>query len=78
MMKTTNKDIKNMAKYGKAVDVTHYGIDEYRALREKEGYFEDIACSVGAYGVTGRVVQGHNTGALYAVTHRSSAIYLFG
>lgn len=78
MMKTTNKDIRNMTKYGKAVDVTYYGVDEYRELKEKEGYFEEIAYSIGSYGCTGRVLQGKNTGTLYAVTSRTSAIYIFG
>lgn len=77
-MKTTIKDIKNLVGNGNAVDVTAYGLDDYRALRESEGYFKDIAHSIGGYGVSALVVQGANTGTLYAVTRRTSAIYLFG
>lgn len=77
-MKTTIKNIKNLVGNGNAVDVTAYGLDDYRALREKEGYFKDIAHSIGTYGVSALVVQGANTGTLYAVTRRTSAIYLFG
>lgn len=77
-MKTTLRDIKELVECGRAIDVTHFDMDDYRALREKEGYFEDVAHSIGTYGVSGRVVQGANTGTLYAVTRRTSAIYLFG
>ena len=77
-MKTTLRDIKELVKYEKAVDVTNFNMDDYKTLKESEGYFTEIAHSIGTYGVTGRVVQGSYTGTLYAVTRRTSAIYLFG
>lgn len=76
MMKTTLKDIKELAKGYNITDITDITSEDAEALRKKEGMFWDVAYSTGTYGVTGKVVQGHNTGKLYAIVGRTSAIYL--
>ena len=77
MIKVTQKDIRNLSEQPYCVNVTNCTPERYSDLRVKEGYFEPIMYSVGTYGVNGRVVRGHNTGTLYAISRRSSAIYLF-
>ena len=77
MEKVSLKFIKSMVSQGCATDVTHHGCDEHDALAKIEGWFEGIAYSTGIYGITGYLFKGHNTGALYAITARTSAIYIY-
>ena len=76
-MKTTQKELRALVKNGQAVDITRAGIKEHDALREKEGYFSTIAHAAGVYGCNGLLLKGSNTGTLYAITARTTAIYLF-
>ena len=71
-MKVTNKDIKEF----NATDITYISFDNMNKLREKEGYFKEIAYSKGLYGVSGVVIQGNNTKTLYKITSRTSAIFM--
>ena len=75
-MKTTLKDIKAMANRYDVEDITYIRFEDAETLREREGYFSEVAYSVGVYGVTGKVLQGHNTKKLYAITSRTSAIFM--
>ena len=77
MMKTTLKDIKELAKGYNVTDITNISSEGAELLHKKEGMFWNVAYSTGMYGVTGKVVQGNATGRLYAITSRTSAIYLF-
>lgn len=77
MIKYTQKQLKDMVKEGIAVDVTRYGIKEADALREKEGWLKQVGYSSGVYGCNGQLWQGNNTKTLYAITSRTTAIYLF-
>ena len=76
-MKTTLKDIIAMANRCDVEDITYIKFEDAEALREREGYLSEIAYSVGVYGVTGKILQGFNTGNLYAITSRTSAIFMF-
>lgn len=76
-MKTTLKGIKELANLYSVEDITHIKQEEAEQLQKLEGYFTTIAYSTGAYGVTGKVLQGNNTNKLYAITSRSNAIYMF-
>lgn len=76
-MKTTLKDIKAMANRYNVENITDISFEDANKLREYEGYFSNIAYSVGVYGVTGKVLQGCNTGKLYAIAGRTSAIFMF-
>ena len=71
-MKVTNKDIKEF----NATDITYISFNNMNKLREKEGYFKEVAYSKGLYGVSGVVIQGNNTKTLYKITSRTSAIFM--
>ena len=42
-----------------------------------EGWLDTVAYSTGLYGRSGTLYRGHNTGKMYVITSRTSAIYLF-
>lgn len=71
-MKTTLKEIKKF----NAKDITYISFNDMNELRKKEGYFKEIAYSMGTYGVTGCVIQGNNSGKMYKITSRTSAIFM--
>ena len=75
--KYTQKQLKNMVAEGLAVDIT-YGTNETRSELEKtEGYYTQIGYSAGVYGCNGMLLKGNKTGKLYAITSRSTAIFVF-
>lgn len=76
-MRFTQKALKTLVASGAAVDVTNHGIEEYEAIKDKEGYLEEIGKSRGVYGMNGGLWKGHNTGTLYACTARSTAIFIY-
>lgn len=78
MTRYTQKQLKQLVNIGAAVDVTRAGNDERRAILAKEDYLRQIGYAVSVYGCGGLLLQGEKTGTLYAVTHRSSAIFVFG
>ena len=71
MERMTQKALKRLVNLGIAKDVTNSsdrsGIPE--------GY-RQIGCSCGVYGCNGMLLQGES-GQLYAVTARATAIYIF-
>lgn len=71
MIKTTKKQLKQMVASGRAIDVTNAN-----GRREIPENYRQIAYSSGVYGCTGMLLQGES-GQLYAVTDRTSAIYIF-
>ena len=71
MIKTTKKQLKEMVLSGRAIDVTN--ANERSKIPEN---YRQIAYSSGVYGCTGMLLQG-KSGQLYAVTDRTSAIYIF-
>lgn len=71
MIKTTKRELKQMVKSGRAIDVTNA-----KGRNEIPENYRQIAYSSGVYGCTGMLLQGES-GQLYAVTDRTSAIYIF-
>lgn len=71
MIKTTKRELKQMVKSGRAIDVTNA-----QGRSEIPENYRQIAYSSGVYGCTGMLLQGES-GQLYAVTDRTSAIYIF-
>lgn len=71
MIKTTQRELKNMVKSGRAIDVTNAG--KRSAIPES---YTQIGYSSGVYGCNGMLLQGES-GQLYAVTQRTTAIYIF-
>ena len=78
MRKYTRKELRNMVSLGMAEDVTHANNEDYRKIIKKEGFLSQIGYSAGVYGCDGMLLQGHNSGSYYAVTSKTSAIYIFG
>lgn len=77
MTKYTQKQLREMVKYGIAENVSNYGCKEINELKEKEGWLEQVGYASGIYGCNGQLLKGHNTGNLYAITSRTQAIYVF-
>ena len=72
MKKYTQKELKNLVNLGLAVDVTRAG--EREAIPEN---YTQIGYSAGVYGCNGMLLKGLETGQLYAVTGRTTAIFIF-
>lgn len=77
MKKYTQKELKNLVALGVAEDITYGDNDTRRELEEKEGYYTQIGYSAGVYGCNGMLLKGHKTGTLYAITARTTAIFVF-
>lgn len=71
MIKITQRELKNLVKSGRAIDVTN--ADSRSTIPES---YSQIGYSSGAYGCNGMLLQGES-GQLYAVTQRTTAIYIF-
>lgn len=73
--KMTQKQIKDYVRDGAAIDITNYGFDEMaQFLREHN--LDKIAISRGVYGMNGGLLQDRDTGELYAITARNSALMM--
>lgn len=72
MKKVTQKEIKNLVKMGAAVDITaeEGTLEKYRKL-------DPLAVSFGKYGMNGGLLKDHESGKLYAITARSSALFYY-
>ena len=77
MKKYTLKQLKNLVNNGLAVDLTKSNNDMYKELMKKEGYLSQVGYAIGIYGLNGKLLKGDKTGTLYAITARSSALYIF-
>lgn len=71
MEKYTQKQLKSLVKSGAAIDVT-----DARDLKDIPEHYTQIGYAAGIYGCNGMLLKGES-GQLYAVTSRTSAIYLF-
>lgn len=78
MRKYTRKELRNMVALGMAEDVTRADNEDYEKIIKKESYLSQVGYSAGVYGCDGMLLQGYKTGTYYAVTSRTSAIYIFG
>lgn len=75
-VKTTQSEIRNYIKQGYARDTTTMKVETIKEIKESEKYFDEVTYSMGVYGVNGLLLKGHNTGNMYAITKRTSAIYV--
>lgn len=71
MEKYTQKQLKSLVNSGSAIDVTNA-----RDRKEIPEHYTQIGYAAGIYGCNGMLLKGES-GQLYAVTSRTSAIYLF-
>ena len=78
MTKYTQKQLKAMVADGIAENITSADNEKREELEKKEGWLRQIGYSAGVYGCNGMLLQGCNSGNLYAITARTSAIFVFG
>ena len=76
MTRYTLKQLKEMVKSGIAADFTKATNKEYKELIAKGGYTQ-VGFASGIYGCNGKLLKGLKDGKLYAITARSSAIFIF-
>lgn len=73
----TQKELKALVRDGIAVDITNGDNETRRKIEAEEEYYTQIGYSAGIYGCNGALLQGHKTGKLYAITARTSALFVF-
>lgn len=78
MTKYTQKQLKEMVKQGIAKDITYSDSLDYEKIRDIEGNLITIGYSRGIYGNNGLLIKGYKTKQLYAITSRSTALFIFG
>ena len=74
-MKITQKQIKEWLNYEGVTDITHYTSKDIQAIKESEGWFNEVGYSMGKYGCNGCILQGHKTLKFYVITSRSTALF---
>ena len=72
MEKYTIKQLKSLVNSGAATDVTN----AHKCTEIPESYTQ-IGYASGIYGCNGMLLRGCTSGKLYAVTGRTTAIYIF-
>ena len=72
MEKYTIKQLKSLVNSGSAIDVTN----SISRSDIPESYTQ-VGYASGLYGCNGMLLKGYDTGKLYAVTSRTTAIYIF-
>ena len=72
MERYTIKQLKSLVSSGAAIDVTG-------AIKQSEipEHYTQIGYASGIYGCNGMLLRGYTSGKLYAVTGRTTAIYIF-
>ena len=72
MEKYTQRQLRKLVESGAAIDVTN--ASSRKVIPEN---YTQIGYACGVYGCNGMLLQGSETGKLYAVTSRTSAIFMF-
>lgn len=71
MQKYTQKQLRNLVASGVAVDLTNSGSNQI-----PEAY-KQIGFAAGVYGCNGLLFRGLDSGRLYAITARTTAIFIY-
>lgn len=74
-MKTSKKELIEYAKQVNAICIDQWSFEEIEALRKNEEYLEEVAYSVGIYGISSYLCKGHKTKKYYLVSSRNSALF---
>ena len=72
MQKYTQKQLRALVESGAAIDVTNA-----REQNDIPESYVQIGYASGIYGCSGMLFKGRTTNKLYAVTSRTTAIYIF-
>lgn len=76
MEKYTQKQLRSLVNSGAAIDVTNALLRDGKIINGIPERYTQIGYAAGIYGCNGMLLKG-DSGQLYAVTARTSAIYLF-
>ena len=60
-----------------AENITNADNNVREELEKKEGWLRQVGYSAGVYGCNGMLLQGRNSGTLYAITARTTAVFIF-
>ena len=74
-MKTTLKELKNIAHFGMAEDSTNFSEKDINELQEREGTLENIAISFGNYGMNGGLFEARNTRKKFVILSRNTNLF---
>ena len=74
-MKTSKRELIEYSKQVNAINLNKYSFEEIEALRKQESYFNEVAYSIGRYGVNAYLCQGHKTKQFYVVPSRSTTLF---
>ena len=75
MKKYTQRQLKDLARTGAAQDVTRYGFQEMNQFREGRR-LDKIGYSSGVYGINGGLLRDMDTGELFTITARNTALMM--
>lgn len=78
MIKYTQKQLRAMVADGITENITNADNNVREELEKKEGWLQQVGYSAGVYGCNGMLLQGRNSGTLYAITARTTAVFIFG
>lgn len=73
MTKYTKQQLKSMIENGIAIDLTNS-----HNRKDLPETYEQIGYSAGTYGCNGLLLKGLETGTLYVIASRTTALYIFG
>lgn len=76
-MQVTQKELRNMAEKPYCENITYGTEEDYQRIMKEEGWLDTVAYSIGMYGRSGTLYRGHNTGKMYVITSRTTAVFLF-
>ena len=71
MRKYTQREVKNFVLLGVAEDLTQASDEE---IKSKIKHCEKVGYSSGIYGINGGIIQDIQSGQIYAITARNSAL----
>lgn len=75
MKKYTQRQLKDLARTGAAQDVTGYGFQEMNQFRQSRR-LDKIGYSSGVYGINGGLLRDMETGELFTITARNTALMM--
>lgn len=75
MKKYTQREIKRLATSGAARDITAYNFKQMRDFLATHS-LEKIGISCGIYGINAGLLKDTETGEIYAITARNSALFM--
>ena len=77
MIKYTQKQLRELAQYGHAIDLSQGTIEDRDQILEVEGYLHQIGYASGVNGCSGKLLEGSNTKQLYVIVGNTQAIYVY-